>query len=147
MKTVKTFAGLKKGQKFVVVGNCNGHNYPLNTDLYLNRDGESDRAMTDCAEGRSCNSLEAKDICLIATSQTLAEIRGEIKSIEDNILDERGRIAQMEARIDLCEKLGFEEYNEDILKIYESLKVIKSKASDAEKAKVISQIIKGEDGI
>jgi hypothetical protein len=133
-KTLTTFRDLKKGQKFIVVSNSNGHNYPLNKVLTLKMDGMGHTTqMSDCImeqEGR--NTLDIKDVRL--PNNGLSDLHQEVVELQE-------KLDLTNEKIKLCNDLGLTEYDENVIKVHKALAVIKTKKTDIEKAQDIANLI------
>lgn len=140
-KRISSFKGIKRGQKFRVIGNAGGHNYPLGKVFTFKRDMVSaSGSATDIAEEvQYGNNIYASDIELVIT-QTLDELKKEKSDLEKRYKKE---IAELEEKIKVCEENGLEEFDEDFAKVYKILKVVEGKKTRTEKAKVITQLLKG----
>ena len=135
---LKSFAGLKRGQKFMVVANSNSHNYPMDTALTLNRDGVRTTGMSNCAvEVPGGNNLMASDCVLLAMS--LESIKLELVNIGKKYKAESD---ELKSKIDFCEKNGLDTFDEDFYKVHSALKALDSKATLIEKTKVITALLK-----
>lgn len=135
MKTNKlsSWNSLKKGDKFIVDYNSNGHNYPLDTVLTLKRDGESSTIMTDAAEGYCGNSLDIRDIRLLDFS--VAELKEEMASLQEQL----DKIAE---KIKYCEEHGLQKFDSTEYDIYKALTIVESKKTRKEKAELLTKLIK-----
>jgi hypothetical protein len=70
---------------------------------------------------------------------TKEDIKKEIESLECQLNDERLKLSWME-------EVGVEEYDEDQIKVYKTLKLLEDdKVSLVEKSKLIAELIKGSD--
>ena len=137
-KPLKSFAGLKKGQKFMVVANNNSHNYPMDTVLTLSRDGRKTTGMSNCAvEVPDGNNLMASDCVLLDMS--LESMKLELVNIGKKYKAESD---ELKSRIDFCEKNGLDTFDEDFYKVHSALKALDSKATLMEKTKVITALLK-----
>lgn len=136
-KKIKSFLGLKKGQKFIVTKTGGGHNYPLNTVLTLSRDivniGSPHNIATEYPQG---NTIAPSCIELIAS--TIVEMKKQLKDIETEFKKEK---SILQSKINFCEENGVEEFDENLFKVIEALKALDSKSSNVEKAKVIASLI------
>ena len=137
-KPLKSFAGLKKGQKFMVVANNNSHNYPMDTVLTLSRDGRKTTGMSNCAvEVPDGNNLMASDCVLLDMS--LESMKLELVNIGKKYKAESD---ELKSRIDFCEKNGLDTFDEDFYKVHSALTALDSKATLMEKTKVITALLK-----
>lgn len=137
-KPLKSFAGLKKGQKFMVVENNNDHNYPMNTVLTLNMNGTKATSMSNCAvEVPDGNNLMAKDCILVEMS--LEMMKSELADMSERYKTESD---ELKSKIDFCEKNGLDTFDEDFYKVHLALKALDSKATLMEKTKVIAALLK-----
>ena len=137
-KPLKSFAGLKKGQKFMVVANSNSHNYPMDTVLTLNRDGIKTTSMSNCAvEVPDGNNLMASDCVLLDMS--LESMKLELVNIGKKYKAESD---ELKSKIDFCEKNGLDTFDEDFYKVHSALEALDSKATLIEKTKVIAALLK-----
>ena len=137
-KPLKSFAGLSKGQKFMVVENSNSHNYPMNTVLTLNRDGVKAVSMSNCAEEvPTGNNLAAKDCILIEMS--IEWMKSELTKLKENY---EAQSDELRSKIDFCEKNGLDTFDEDFYKVHSALKALDSNVTLIEKTKVITALLK-----
>lgn len=134
MKRLKTFTGLKVGDKIIIEANSNGHNYPMDIPLTLKITG-SGTAMSNLVEGGTYNTLNAKD-CIIANTFSIKEMQRQ----RDVML---GELKILEDRIAFCEENGLEEYDDIYHKVSEILKALESKKlSKNEKIVKITKLVK-----
>lgn len=134
MKRLKTFTGLKVGDKIIVETNSNSHNYPMNTPLTLKVKGTG-ISMNNLVEEGSYNSLLASD-CILANMWTIKEMQKQ-KEILIKELD------ALDFKISFCEENGLEEYDDIYHKVSEILKALESKKlSKNEKIVKITKLIK-----
>lgn len=135
MKRLKTFTGLKAGDKIIVEANGNGHNYPMNTPLTLKIKGVG-LAMSNCVmEGNGYNTLNAND-CILAGTYSIEEMKKQ-KEILIKELD------ALDFKISFCEENGLEEYDDIYHKVSEILKALESKKlSKNEKIVKITKLVK-----
>ena len=137
-KQLKSFAGLKKGQKFMVVANSNSHNYPMETVLTLSKNGTKATSMSNCAvEVPDGNNLMAKD-CILA-EMSLEMMKSELVDMSERYKTESD---ELKSKIDFCEKNGLDTFDEDFYKVHSALKALDSKATLIEKTKVIAALLK-----
>ena len=137
-KPLKSFAGLKKGQKFMVVANSNSHNYPMNTVLTLSENGTKATSMSNCAvEVPDGNNLMAKD-CILAEI-SLEMMKSELVDMSERYKTESD---ELKSKIDFCEKNGLDTFDEDLYKVHSVLKALDSKATLIEKTKMIAALLK-----
>ena len=135
---LKSFAGLKRGQKFMVVANSNSHNYPMDTALTLNRDGVRTTGMSNCAvEVPGGNNLMASDCVLLDMS--LESMKLELVNIEKEC---KAKSDELKGKIDFCEKNGLDTFDEDFYKVHSALKALDSNVTLIEKTKVIAALLK-----
>jgi len=130
MKPLTTFGGLKKGQKFTVISNCNSHNYPLNVPLTLERDGLPGSTQMDQCAGTRYNTLDIRDVVLIDSSIT------ELKAKIEDLHKEEAKLIR---KIKLCEEFGVTTFDDRVLDVYEALRVASSAKSNKEKAIIIKE--------
>ena len=139
MAEEKTFKGIKIGQKFIVIANRGGHNYPMGKTLTFSRNGIDGTTMNDCMvdkEGRSHNSIMIDEIQLVY--ETVVQMKDQIKKLNASHTKE---LATLQFKIDTCEELGMEVYDEDFVKIYKALQALNSDATILEKTKLIVKLI------
>lgn len=139
-KRVETFAGLKKGQKFRVTQNTNGHNYPLDTILTLKRNGPDATAMNDCAEGRVYNTLNATDLEVFSDTKSITDMEAEITELNNQITGLRRKIA-------ICKDFGIEAHDDELLKVFEALRIASKEKTTKQKALVLKEILFGGNGV
>ena len=165
---IKTFSDVKKGQKFKVTDNSNGHNYPIGKILTFKTDGRGrSTSWTDCVLEGSYNTLDVKDVMLIGETldylnqryvsinedrdkynvrqeeelkKYTANVHAEIKRFNKEVDDE---MKDIEQKIAFCKSLGITEYDDNVHKMYEAIKIINDKGdiSDIEKARIISELL------
>lgn len=131
-KILKTWEGLKKGQKFVVISNSNGHNYPIGKTLIMKKPGVVSTQMTDIAEGISGNTIEVRDVRLTAES---------LSDLHEHIVEVQEELDKTMSKIKLCNDLGLTEYDDNVIKVHKALAIIKSKKSDIEQSQAIANLI------
>lgn len=165
---IKTFSEIKKGQKFKVIGNSNGHNYPIGKILTFKADGRGKAtSWSDCALEGSYNNLDIKDVMIVGETldylnqkyvsinedrdkynvsqeaelkKYTANIQAELKRFNKDVDDE---MKDIEEKITFCKSLGITEYDDNVRKMYEAIKIINTKGdiSDIEKARIISELL------
>lgn len=165
---IKTFNEVKKGQKFKVISNSNGHSYPIGKILTFKTDGRGrSTAWADCALEGSYNTLDIKDVMVIGETldylneryvsinedrdkynvsqeaelkKYTANIQAELKRFNKDVDDE---MKDIEEKIAFCKSLGITEYDDNVRKMYEAIKIINTKGdiSDIEKARIISELL------
>lgn len=133
-KRLKTFAGLKVGDKIIVISNINSHNYPMDIPLTLKINGTG-TSMSNCVVGGTYNTLNASDCVLIST-----------RSIEDIKKERECKLKELktlEEQIAFCEENELEEYDDVYFKVSEILKALESKKlSKNEKIIKITKLVK-----
>ena len=155
---IKHFGGIKKGQKFRVVSNSNGHNYPLNTVLkFKERNTVKKTNWDNCVMGSDrYNTLNCQDVELLGEDLASLELsyvelqesrdlwnennKLEVKKYNEDV-DER--LLTIKKQIQFCKDLGITEYDDNVEKMYNIIQTINKKGdmSDIEKAKMISEMI------
>jgi len=134
-----TFAGIKKGQKFRVIANRGGHNYPMGKTLTFSKAGTDSSSMSDIAvrkPGSSHNNIMFDEIELIY--ETVDEMKNEIAALT---AEHQDQIQMLNERIATCEELGMAIYDEDFIKVYRALEVLNSDATTLEKTALIIKLI------
>lgn len=135
---VRSFKGLKKGQKFIVTKHSGGHNYPLNVVLTLKRDyNGATTSGSDIAEEVQYGNTIAIS-CIELVSLTIEEMEKQLQQLEKEYQKESKELTD---KIKFCKDSGLESYDENTFKVYQTLSVLKGKKSDIEKAKVIAELI------
>lgn len=133
-KRLKTFVGLKVGNKIIVRSNSNSHNYPMDIPLTLKINGTG-VSMNNCVEGGTYNTLNASDCVLIS-----------IRSIKDIKKERECKLKELktlEEQIAFCEENELEEYDDVYFKVSEILKALESKKlSKNEKIMKITELVK-----
>lgn len=133
MKKITTFAGIKVGQKFKVIKNNMGHNYPIDTILTFKVPGTQSVIMTNIAEENPYgNSINAS--CIELVNYTVEDMQKEQKELLKQVED-------LQERIDYCKSLGIKEYDENLVKVLKTMAILKGLDSDIEKAKQIATLI------
>lgn len=155
---IKSFAGIKKGQKFKVVSNCNSHNYPLNKVLTFreNFTGNALASWVNCAVEGIYNSLSYKDVVLVGEDLATLEKRYVEVQEERDTWNEQNKkesekynkevdktLEDIKKKINFCKDLGITEYDDNVEKLYNAIQVINEKKDipDIEKAKILADII------
>ncbi len=128
-KTAKTWAGIPKGTPFKVISNCNSHNYPMGVVLKTNIlcDGHSGSVI----EG--FNVINVRDVEFIPT--TIIDLKEELKNLEE-------KVQEIKEKIEFCETVGMNEFDEDYYKIYNTLSILETKKTKKEKTALIKNLIK-----
>ena len=135
---MKSFKGVKKGQKFKVIGNSNNHNYPMGTILTIKRNiATTFQSFNDIAEEIHGNQIQIKDMELV--SFNLKEMKESLDVLEKNYLKNKKELSY---KIKFCEENDLDEYDENIFKVLKTLSTLKKNMSDIEKAKIIANLIK-----
>lgn len=165
---IKSFSEVKKGQKFQVIGNSNGHNYPIGKILTFKADGHGRTSnWADSAKEGSYNTLDIKDVRLIGETLdylneryvSINEEREKYNVLQTNELkkyteshaselkryneDVDNEMKAIECKIAFCKSLGITEYDDNVHKMYEAIQIINQKGdiSDIEKARIISELL------
>lgn len=118
---LKTFAGMKRGDRIIILSNSNSHNYPMNVVLTLKKNGVS-RTLNDAVEGVSGNNLDAGDCAKAAF--TVVDLQDSIGRKEDEIARLQGEILSYREMLSICETNHITEYDPDMVKIMAILKLI-----------------------
>ncbi len=123
-----------------IVGNSNGHGLPLGTykvdvgSVATNSAGIYATCLAENGGAYARYTYMLKDI----------EMHTETKeSIQERITELKSTISVYEAKLSYMEEVGTSVYDETEFKVYHTLKLIDTKKSKAEKAKLIAQLIKG----
>jgi len=156
-RRIKHFGGIKKGQKFKVVANSNGHNYPIDVVLKFKSNSPGPHTTwNSCAAGSdSFNTLSAVDVALIGQSISeleleyveLEEERDKHNSINNDETDRYNKetnahLLEIKKQIKFCKDLGITEYDDNVEKMYKAIQIINEKKDmpDIEKARIISEM-------
>ena len=134
-----TFAGIKKGQKFIVVANRGGHNYPMGKVLIFSKNGIDATSMSNIMVnkgGESHNNIMFDEIELIY--DTVEQMKEEIVKLTADHAEE---IQLLNDRIATCEELNMEIYDENFVKVYRALEVLNSESTLFEKTTLIIKLI------
>lgn len=134
-----TFAGIKKGQKFRVIANRGGHNYPMGKTLTFSKPGSDTSSMSNIMvdpRGASHNNIMFDEIELIY--ETVDEMKNEIAALT---AEHKDQINMLNERISTCEELGMAIYDEDFIKVYRALEVLNSDTTTLEKTALIIKLI------
>lgn len=133
MKKYLNWKDVPKGTKFKVVRNTNGHNYPLNTTLTTKKNKPFGASASDVAVEFTGNSLHILD-CQFS-GDTISEIKKQQKELQE-------QITILNSKIKLMEELELDEYDENVIKVHQTLTLIDKKGiSKIEKAKAIAKLI------
>jgi len=133
MKKITTFKGIKVGQKFKVVANALGHNYPIGGIYTFKVPGLEQASMTNIAkEIPYGNTIPASCIELVSTS--IEDMKEDISRLEAEVKD-------LKEKIYFCESAGLKEYDDNIVKVLQTMAILKEATSDIEKAKQIAKLI------
>ena len=131
-KKITTFAGIKKGQKFRVIANNGGHNYPMGEVLTFKKPGSTLQSMSDVAEEQIGNNIRASEIELV--NYTVEDILSEIKELEKQIED-------LTLKAEFCYENGLKEYDENLFRILKAVKIINTFSTDIDKAKQLALLL------
>lgn len=134
-----TFAGIKKGQKFRVIANRGGHNYPTGKTLTFSKTGTDTNSMNNIAagpRGSSYNNIMFDEIELVY--ETVDEMKNEIAILT---AEHAEQIQLLNDRISICEELGMAIYDEDFIKVYKALELLNSDATTLEKTALIIKLM------
>lgn len=134
-----SFKGIRKGQRFMVIANNGGHNYPMDKVLIFSKHGEDrpsmENIMVDPSRGH--NHIRIDEIKVL--DDTVEEMKAEIARIKDS---NKAQVKELEERIKICEELGMVVYDEDFVKVYKALQVLNADSSILEKTKLIVNLMK-----
>lgn len=138
---LKTFKGLKKGQKIRVGNNLNSANWEVNKTYTLIADIPAGSSTT--ISGAVYLDLPGLNTIYISNNVTLgavtlAELKSELKELQS---EKNKTITELKRKIKFCEVNGEEEYDTDTEKVYQVLKTLNTKSSDMEKAQAIAKLI------
>lgn len=140
-REIKSFTEIKKGDKFMVVDNLNGNNYPINKILTAQRNGTKTDDRNSCvnnfAEEGVYNNVYISSIRI--GSQSVKEMHDELERLEKEY---KSNIKELRRKIEFCKSIGIDEYDEDTVKVYETLKILESTDSNIERAKQIAKLLK-----
>lgn len=133
-----SFKGIRKGQRFIVIANNGGHNYPLDKVLLFSKNGTNTPSMENIMiDSRSHNHIRIDEIKVL--EETVEEMKAEIARIKNSNAE---AVKELESRIQLCEELGMDVYDEDFVKVYRALQVLNSDSSILEKTQLIVNLLK-----
>ena len=131
-KKISTFAGIKTGQKFKVIANIGSHCYPMDTILTFKKPGVNTSTMTDIALEVFGNSIRAAEIELVnyTIEEMIKEKQALLKEIDD-----------VDSKIAFCLENGLKEFDDNVFKVMQTLKIINTFTTDIEKAKEIATLL------
>ena len=138
-KELKSFEGIKKGQKFKVTRNVGSHNYPIGKVLTFKVNGTVAHSMNNIAEGGEYNNIRIDELELF--SETLADMRVRRDEIAKFKNDE---LTELDEKIRICEELGLEVYDKLFVDVHRCLETINSDSTLFEKTTLILSILKAE---
>ena len=132
---------LKKGQKFQPTGmNSNSHNYRIGSTYEAIRDDTGNGTMgKDILTGWTGNTIMSPECKILPITRDAI-----VKELSDIEEQHKKEITQLQSKLAYLDETKKEEYDEMEYKCYQAIKSMGSNASDVEKAKLISQLIKGE---
>ena len=133
---LKTFAGMKKGDKIIILSNSNSHDYPMNVVLTLKKNGVS-QTLSDAVEGLSGNNLDARDC--VRAAHTIADLQDSIGRMEDEVARLQRDILSYREMLSICETNHITKYDPDMVKIVAILKSIedsREELNDFQKAEI-----------
>ena len=133
---LETFAGMKKGDKIIILSNSNSHNYPMNVVLTLKENGVS-QTLNDAVEGLSGNSLDARDC--IRAAYTIADLQDSIGRMEDEVARLQRDILSYREMLSICETNHITEYDPDMVKImaiFKSIEDSREELNNFQKAEI-----------
>ena len=133
---LKTFAGMKKGDKIIILSNSNSHDYPMNVVLTLKKNGVS-QTLSDAVEGLSGNNLDARDC--VRAAHTIADLQDSIGRMEDEVARLQRDILSYREMLSICETNHITEFDPDMVKIVAILKSIedsREELNDFQKAEI-----------
>lgn len=110
-QTRKTWAGVQKGTPFKVVRNTNSHCYPMNMVLTMERDGEDNGAMNNCARECDGNNLRVADVIFLSFS--MEELENDLKNLEERKSTINAKLQLKKCQIEISKKYGFVIRDED----------------------------------
>lgn len=134
-----SFKGIKKGQRFMVVANNGGHNYPMDTVLIFSKHGTDQKSMENIMvdSSKSHNHIRIEEIKVL--DDTVEEMKLEVIRIKGS---NKEQVEDLEKRIKTCEELGMLVYDEDFIKLYKALQTLNADSSILEKTKLIINLMK-----
>lgn len=133
-----SFKGIRKGQRFIVIANNGGHNYPLDQTLIFSKHGTDTQSMENImVDQRGHNHIRIDEIRVL--DETVEEMKAEIARIKNS---NDISVKKLESRIQICEELGMVIYDEEFIRVYRALQVLNSDSSVLEKTQLIVNLIK-----
>lgn len=140
MEKLKSFKGLKKGQKIrVTQTDGNGTNWEVGKFYTLVKDVVGDPSSLSGATYLGSAALNTAYIAAgLEVETSLTDLKAELKKEQDS---KNAIIAELKRKIKFCEDNDVEEYDESTEKVYQVLKTINSKSTDMEKAQIIAKLI------
>jgi hypothetical protein len=134
--TLSTFAGMRKGDKIIVVRNTNSHNYPMNKILTLKKNGTG-QSLSDAVIEMLGNNLDARDCIRAPYNVTLLQDR--IGEMEDEIAGLKREVDAHKEILSFCQTNRITEYDPDIIKIVgilQSISKSEEELNDFQKAEL-----------
>jgi hypothetical protein len=140
MNIKNSFAEVRKGQRFKVIKNTNGHNYPIGKVLTFKRNGPHSASMSDAAVGMIGNNLKFVDIILLGIS--IEDLKANLANVEKSL---KTKMKVLENQLKFCEKYNLEEYDPLYYHIGVIEEILEKDISNFEKAKEIISTIRKVD--
>ena len=133
------WSDLKKGDKFIVRGNPNSHNYPEETVLTMKVDGcgGTDTMCDIAAENTDGNVIHAQNVYKVIPANTVEDMKAEVVELT-------AELANLNRKIQFCEENGTTEFDETEYEIFAALDILEGKGTRKEKAALLSKILKSK---
>ena len=141
LNKINTIDKIKKfllNKTFIINGNTNNHNYgSKGTELRIVNVTNANLICISCAKG-----LHSGNIINYTDLDYLINFNEEIKNLEKEIDRLLNEIKEFKEKQKIMKELKMDVWDEDTYKVYQTLKVLKTKKTDIEKSKIISDLIK-----
>lgn len=123
---------------FIINGNSNSHNYgEKGTRLKItNVSHVTSTSISHATGGLTGNNITYSDL------DHIISIDQQIKYFQDEMNIISNDIKKLQDKQKIMKELKITEWDEDMYKVYQTLKILKTKKSDIEKSKIISDLIK-----
>ena len=130
------WSDLKKGDKFIVRGNPNGHNYPEETVLTMKVDGcgGTDTMCDIAAENTDGNVIHAQNVYKVIPANTVEDMKAEVVELT-------AELANLNRKIQFCEENDMTEFDKNEFAIFTALDILDGTATRQEKAKALAALL------
>ncbi len=120
----------------IVTGNSNNHSYgPIGTKIKVVASSSIGTASATYLDGKG-NTINYSDLDISI------DINEEIKLLVEQKEEIDKQISELKDKQKIMKELKMDVWDEDTHKVYKTLQVLKTKKSDIEKSKIISDLIK-----